>query len=456
MRIGLLIAGHLRSIKENTSKIKENIIQCHEVDVYIHVTNDVDDKYRNESIDINFVHREFNPKILLVTNNLEFTNDKKLNHLLNQNYKLYRIHDEMTKYAKIQHINYDVVMKIRPDTHLQSKIDFDISNNIVYIPQDSKIDQTKLVHASDPSICDIIAYGDPHIMSKYFRFYEELPDLYKQFGPINETLLYHYLTQSAIPYEMVNIDYIVILSLCNTIGITGDSGSGKTTVSNIIKNMIDDSFVLECDRYHKWERTDKKWSEFTHLNPESNLLMKMEQDIFNLKIGNDIYQVDYDHSSGKFTEKTRIESKDTIIVCGLHSLYMPNNIIKLKIYMDTDENLKIPWKIKRDMQKRGYSLDKIMNQIEARKHDFIKYIYPQRELADIIIRMYTNIPYESNHPSPPVFLNIGFANQFNLTSIIAHFQIYDIHPGEKHTFLEFGEISPCDLKNIIQFIVISV
>jgi uridine kinase len=262
--------------------------------------------------------------------------------------------------------------------------------------------------------------------------------------------------QSAIPYTLVNIDYIVILSLCNTIGITGDSGSGKTTVSNIIKNMICNSFVLECDRYHKWERSDIKWTEYTHLNPESNLLMKMEDDIFNLKIGNDIYQVDYDHSSGKFTEKQRIESKDTIIVCGLHSLYMPTHIVKLKIYMDTDENLKIPWKMKRDVQNRGYSLEKILNQIETRKSDFMKYIYPQRDLADIIIRMYTNVSYESNDPSPPVFLNIGFANHFNLTSIIAHFHIYEIRKESKHAFLEFGQIYPSELERIIQFIIISV
>jgi uridine kinase len=184
--------------------------------------------------------------------------------------------------------------------------------------------------------------------------------------------------------------------------------------------------------------------------------MKMEQDIFNLKIGNDIYQVDYDHSSGKFTEKQRIESKDMIIVCGLHSLYMPTHIIKLKIYMDTDDNLKIPWKMNRDIQNRGYSLEKILNQIKARKSDFLKYIYPQRELADIIIRMYTNVSYEANDPSPPVFLNIGFANQFNLTNIIAHFHIYEIRKEPKHTFLEFGQIYPSELESIIQFIIISV
>jgi len=456
MRIALLISGYLRSFKENVGKIKENIIQDHEVDVFIHITTEDESKYINEPIEMEFIRSQLSPKIIVMTSNLEFSNNSKLNHLLNQNYKIHRMNREMTEYSNIQGIEYDVVIKIRPDVYVNSKIDFQISENTVYIPEDSKMDKNRLACPSDPYICDIIAYGDPRVMTGYFQYFEDIITLYTRYGSTNETLLYHYLMQSAIPYTLVNIDYIVILSLCNTIGITGDSGSGKTTVSNIIKNMICNSFVLECDRYHKWERSDIKWTEYTHLNPESNLLMKMEDDIFNLKIGNEIYQVDYDHSSGKFTEKQRIESKDTIIVCGLHSLYMPTHIVKLKIYMDTDENLKIPWKMKRDVQNRGYSLEKILNQIETRKSDFMKYIYPQRDLADIIIRMYTNVSYESNDPSPPVFLNIGFANHFNLTSIIAHFHIYEIRKESKHAFLEFGQIYPSELERIIQFIIISV
>ena len=109
----------------------------------------------------------------------------------------------------------------------------------------------------------------------------------------------------------------------------------------------------------------------------------MEKDVFDLKIGKDIYQVDYDHSSGKFTDKKLIESDKNIIVCGLHASY--NNHYNIKIFMDTEEELKIKWKIERDIEKRSYSKEKILKQISDRKKDYIKYILPQKNLSDIVV-----------------------------------------------------------------------
>ena len=59
----------------------------------------------------------------------------------------------------------------------------------------------------------------------------------------------------------------------------------------------------------------------------------MNKDVFDLKLGNNIYQVDYDHKTGMFTDKQNIQSSNNIIVCGLHSHYLNNNIINLKIYI---------------------------------------------------------------------------------------------------------------------------
>ena len=70
----------------------------------------------------------------------------------------------------------------------------------------------------------------------------------------------------------------------------------------------------------------------------------MQKDVFDLKIGKDIYQVNYDHTNGKFTENEHIESKDTMIVCGLHTFY--NKCSNLNIYIDTSEDLNKYWKYK--------------------------------------------------------------------------------------------------------------
>ena len=184
----------------------------------------------------------------------------------------------------------------------------------------------------------------------------------------------------------------------------------------------------------------------------------MTTDVFNLKIGNSIYQVDYDHKNGKFTDNKLIEGADNILICGLHSLYIPDNIINLKIYIDTDDNLRIPWKIKRDMKKRGYTIDNILNQIESRKNDFNEYIYPQHELSDIIINFYTNTIFDidSFQPEnePPVFLRIGIKEIYNLTNLLKKIKTINIKYENQFIFLYFDE--PSDHNFIITTVILSL
>jgi uridine kinase len=203
--------------------------------------------------------------------------------------------------------------------------------------------------------------------------------------------LYEYLKKNSICYEIIDLQYKLILSECNIIAISGDSGSGKTTLSNILKLLFEkDACLLETDRYHKWERGDENYKKYTHLDPYANHLEKMNEDIFQLKIGQDIYQVDYDHSSGKFTQKQKIETKKNVVLCGLHTLYRENTneLLNLKIYLDTDRDLMKKWKIQRDVVQRGYTLEKVLNQIEAREKDYNEFILKQKENADIVIQFY--------------------------------------------------------------------
>jgi uridine kinase len=400
-----------------------------------------------------------NPKIILISQNFNFSENKNINNLLNQNYKFFWLNEVKKNKCLIENINYDFVVKIRPDLHVKTKLEYFFDkNDAIVIPSDSKIDLKKLKNMDDKYLCDIIAYGSCKKMDEYFNFYQQINNLINIYGTINETLLYHYLLNNNINYILKEIDYFVVLSLCNTIAITGDSGSGKTTISNILKDLFKNSFLLECDRYHKWERNNKIWDNITHLNPEANYITKMTTDVFDLKFGNSIYQVNYDHVTGKFTDTEMIESKENIIVCGLHSLYIQKNLINLKIYMDTDENLKIPWKIKRDIEKRGYSIEKILFQIESRKKDFYKYIYPQKEKADIIINLYTNKNFDINNfkldDEMEVFLRIGFRENFNITNIITKLDIQKIVKEKEFIFLYFNKLE--DYNKIIKSVMINL
>jgi len=458
MKSALLISGYLRCFKENVDNIKKYIIDENNVDIYIHLTMDKEKKYINKEIKIDEVYNWLHPKFMFISNNIHFDDDVNINNLLNQNYKLLLLNDKMKEIEVLEKIKYNNIIKIRPDVCIQEKIDLNVVYNKICIPKDAKIDINKLKTQHDNFICDIIAYGNADSMDKYLNYYKYLPELIQKYGHVNETLLYYYLNNNNILYEEVEINFHIVLSLCNTIAITGDSGSGKTTISNIIKNLFNDSFILECDRYHKWERNDTKWNEFTHLNPSSNYLTKMKKDAFDLIIGNNIYQVDYDHKTGKFTDKQLIESKENIIICGLHSLYIEENIINLKIYIDTDENVRIPWKINRDIKKRGYSIEKIMEQINNRKDDFNKYILPQKSKADIIINFYTDKVFTINnfipHEKIDVFLRIGISDIFNINNIITSLNVSKIVHENKYMYLYFDY--DYDYENIIKNIIINI
>lgn len=117
------------------------------------------------------------------------------------------------------------------------------------------------------------------------------------------------------------------------IGIAGDSATGKSTLSQVISEMLnEDIWLLEGDAYHKWERKNKKWKKFTHLNFRANYLNKQVWEMRRLKSGKKIKLIGYDHSWGEFTSKKTVYPKNHIIINGLHTLYLKKsyliNVIK--------------------------------------------------------------------------------------------------------------------------------
>ena len=457
MRIALLIAGYVRSYEENINYVIEEIINKYEnVDVYLHITNDenLEDKYFNqiEEKDVKTIINVLNPISTIIEDNSHYHKDNVVNNVINHWGKLYKLNDLKKIKEKSDGNKYDLVIRYRLDLSIESKNIFEIEkeNGTIFIPNDSKIDKVKLKNKNDNYICDALAFGDSVTMDKYFDIYLDINSLIDKYGTVSETILFNHLKNNEVNYELIDIDYSFILSKCNVFAICGDSGSGKSTLSTLLKNIFSNSFMLECDRYHKWERTNKKWEEVTHLNPEANYISKMNEDVFNLKIGNNIFQVDYDHHTGKFTEKQLINPSDNLIVCGLHSLYGNNDsVYDLKIYMDTDENLKKKWKINRDVKERGYSVEKVLDSIKKREKDFNEFILPQKENADVIVRFFTNeeIDFNNLEQQNNLSLSLSINKCFEINEILLTFKLLNVlftvdSDGKFNTitFLDYVEI----------------
>lgn len=176
--------------------------------------------------------------------------------------------------------------------------------------------------------------------------------------------------------------------------ISGSSGVGKSTFAKLLVSLLpaNNTIMLCGDDTHRWERNDPNWDLYTHFDPSANDLQKNHQDILSLLDGKSIQRKMYNHNTGKFDDAVLIEPKQYVIYEGLHSLYhKPTyDLADVKIYVDTDDELKNEWKIKRDTKKRGYTAKQVQNTISRRKRDESKYITCQKQNADILIKFFKN------------------------------------------------------------------
>ena len=174
------------------------------------------------------------------------------------------------------------------------------------------------------------------------------------------------------------------------IGIAGDSGVGKSTLASAITKLIgQDSIVwLRGDDMHKWERHDPHWTLVTHLHPKANRLHVDLDHAASLLQGETIERPGYDHRDGFFTSPTMVAPKQFIGAEGLHSFLIDRlrSLYDVKIYVEADEGLCIAWKVARDAEERGHAAESVRAQIASRREDAEKFIVPQKETANWVIR----------------------------------------------------------------------
>jgi len=175
------------------------------------------------------------------------------------------------------------------------------------------------------------------------------------------------------------------------LAIGGDSASGKSILLGDLGSIFNNKLLaLEGDGAHKWERGDKNWKKFTHLNPKANDLHEQASHLIQLKSGKSVKMKSYDHNSGKFTKPKVIKSKEYIVLSGLHPFYLPmmRKLTNIKIFMDTEEKLRKKWKLIRDSTQRNQKKEVVKHEINRRQLDQKKYINSQKQFADLTVSYY--------------------------------------------------------------------
>ena len=177
------------------------------------------------------------------------------------------------------------------------------------------------------------------------------------------------------------------------IGIAGGSGSGKTTVVKQIAKALPPhcAAVVPLDSYY---------NDTTNLTPEERAAINFDhpnafdwklltEQIKKLKSGEAIEQPTYSYiESNRLKATVHVEPKPVIIIEGIMALHYKKlrDMMDLKIFVDTDPDVRLIRNIRRDVVERGRTVEMVLDHYEnAVKPMHEQFIEPTKKFADIII-----------------------------------------------------------------------
>ena len=176
------------------------------------------------------------------------------------------------------------------------------------------------------------------------------------------------------------------------IGIAGGTGSGKTTLmKNLMARFGDVVTVLSHDNYYK-RRDGMPFEERCKVNYDepgafdtSLMIYHLEQ----LRSGHAIECPVYDFTvHNRSSEVIRVVPREVIVVEGI--LIFENealrNLMDIRIFVDTDADIRLCRRIKRDVNKRGRTLESVLTQYQTTvKPMHEKYVEPTKKYADLVV-----------------------------------------------------------------------
>ena len=178
-----------------------------------------------------------------------------------------------------------------------------------------------------------------------------------------------------------------------TVGITGGTGSGKTTISEELKKEFGESDIgfISQDSYYN-DNGNLSFDEKNKINfdhPDAIDFELMINHLNLLKNGKNINQPIYSFIHHNRTEKTKLLKPKKIMI--IEGLLILNNIklrdlIDLKVFVDATKNLRFKRRLDRDINQRGRTAEEVVELFNSRLNKMHNlYVEPMKEFCDIVI-----------------------------------------------------------------------
>lgn len=176
-------------------------------------------------------------------------------------------------------------------------------------------------------------------------------------------------------------------------GVAGGTASGKTTVARAILDAVGASQIayLPHDAYYH-DRVDLLFEDRARLNydhPDSLDTKLFVRHIKDLRMSSPVHVPVYDFTTDRRTEDTiLVEPAPIILVDGIliFTKRKLRDLMDIKIFVDTDADVRFIRRLQRDMKERGRSLDSVVQQyLETVRPMHLKFVEPSKRYADIII-----------------------------------------------------------------------
>lgn len=175
------------------------------------------------------------------------------------------------------------------------------------------------------------------------------------------------------------------------IGITGGSGSGKSTIARKIAEIIPDFVFIPQDNYYRSAEyiNNEKITAYNFDHPDA-----FDSDLFYnhlqaLKKGKSIQMPQYDFVNHKRKDVfVEVQPRPLVVIEGLMILTNPvvRELIDLKLYVDTPDDIRFIRRLQRDVKERGRTVESVISQyLEVVRPGHYAFIEPTRIYADLII-----------------------------------------------------------------------